>query len=38
MGDLTKAPGYNAMPQSGAISPCDLNAFKIWVMHGAPNN
>ncbi|MBS1902483.1 MAG: hypothetical protein JSS75_02110 [Bacteroidetes bacterium] len=38
MGDLTKAPGYNAMPQQGAISPCDLNAFKIWAMHGAPNN
>lgn len=38
MGDLTNAPGYNKMPQQGGISPCDLNAFKIWVMHGAKNN
>jgi hypothetical protein len=38
MGDVTAAPGYNKMPQQGGISPCDLNAFKIWVMHGAKNN
>lgn len=38
MGGLTSQPGYTPMPQAGGLSPCDLNAFKIWVMHGAPNN
>ena len=38
LGGVTYTTGFNAMPPTGELSACDVNAFKIWVAKGAPNN
>jgi cytochrome c5 len=38
LGSVTATPGFVAMPQAGKLSACDINAIKIWIQHGAPNN
>ena len=38
LGTITYSTGFNGMPVSSKLSDCDINAIKIWIRKGAPNN
>ncbi|MFI5263508.1 MAG: hypothetical protein ACHQM6_03230 [Candidatus Kapaibacterium sp.] len=38
LGSITYAYGLVGMPVSVKLSDCDINAIRIWIQHGAPNN
>jgi hypothetical protein len=38
-GVISHSPGYNPMPQGGAmLSACDIGKIRKWIHAGAPNN
>jgi len=38
VGSITYSSGLVGMPVSTKLSDCDVNAIRIWVRSGAPNN
>jgi len=38
LGSITYASGLVGMPVSVKLSDCDVNAIRIWIRNGAPNN
>lgn len=38
VGTITYSTGFHGMPIATKLSDCDINAIKIWIRKGAPNN
>ena len=38
LGSVTYATGLNGMPVTTRLSDCDINAIRIWIKNGFPNN